>query len=208
MWRLLHRLFGWHYVYYRDSATGFVARVQEAPNGRLQMTPGGTRSHYTAFMLPNGMFENNEGTGTWKPLTWDEYSEFVACGCGDEHDSKTNGGIVILETGRCVNCIAGYIASCEPNALHQLQPEGPSEASFWNEVPKAVVEKMSTACDCYVSALFLDSRISLNKPLACINEKNSNVINTIIPLQRASSFSSILNTYIARAEAKAPVPTP
>ena len=32
-------------------------------------------------------------------------------------------------------------SACSPNALLQLQPAGPSEASFWNGAPKAVVEK-------------------------------------------------------------------
>jgi hypothetical protein len=36
--------------------------------------------------------------------------------------------------------------------LVQVQPAGASEAIFWNGAPKAVVEKMSPATNCYTTA--------------------------------------------------------
>ena len=36
-WRLKNKLFGWHYVEYRDTATNFVARARVEPNGKMRM---------------------------------------------------------------------------------------------------------------------------------------------------------------------------
>lgn len=66
MWQLFHKLFGCHYVEYRDSCTHFVARVKIAPNGKLRMVT--FTGVYDAFLAPNGGFEGTGGT--WQPLTW------------------------------------------------------------------------------------------------------------------------------------------
>lgn len=70
MWLLCNKLFGWHYVEYRDSACTFVARVIQIPNGHLRMKCGSCRSHYNAILNKDGTFIGK--TGRWIPLTWNQ----------------------------------------------------------------------------------------------------------------------------------------
>jgi hypothetical protein len=67
MWRLFNKLFGRHYVLYRDSATVAVHRVIRLKNNRLMMLCG--FSIYTAILEDGGKFKNKGGI--WEPLTWD-----------------------------------------------------------------------------------------------------------------------------------------
>lgn len=68
MWMLWHKLFGWHYVEYRDLWISFVARVIPTPSGKVRMvTPFGS---YSANLLPNGQLEGT--VGRWSALTFDD----------------------------------------------------------------------------------------------------------------------------------------
>lgn len=68
MWKLWHKIFGWQYVEYRDSATSFVARIQGMPNGRLRMICGLYSGHYNAFLKEDGTFDG--ASGEWRGLTF------------------------------------------------------------------------------------------------------------------------------------------
>lgn len=68
MWKIFNKVFGWHYVEYRDTATVFVARVIKTPNGKLRMTCDWARNHYNAILAAEGKFEGRNGS--WIPLTW------------------------------------------------------------------------------------------------------------------------------------------
>lgn len=76
MWKLWHRLFGWHYVEYRDTCTNFIARIKPMPNGKVRMVT--TTGVYDAFLLPDGRFE--ETSGRWSALTFDDRLTLTARG--------------------------------------------------------------------------------------------------------------------------------
>jgi len=66
MWRLFNKLFGWHYVEYKDSLTTFVARVMETPNNKLRMVT--VYGIYDCFLEKEGKTSTGR---SWEPITWD-----------------------------------------------------------------------------------------------------------------------------------------
>ena len=68
MWQIFHKLFGWHYIEYRDSCTSFIGRVKAMPNGKLRLVT--FIGVYDAFLKPDGSFEGAHAA--WTPLTWRE----------------------------------------------------------------------------------------------------------------------------------------
>lgn len=67
MWRLKHRLFGWHYVYMTTS--GYPLRMKR----RIRVTPAGDR--YVLDYVGTGMIfldRDDQETRRWTivPLTW------------------------------------------------------------------------------------------------------------------------------------------
>ena len=69
MWTIFNKLFGWHYVEYRDSVATFVARVYMTPSGSVRMKGGFCRGHYDANLISGGEFCGRGGR--WTALTWD-----------------------------------------------------------------------------------------------------------------------------------------
>lgn len=67
-WMYSHKVFGWHYIEYRDSCTTFIARVKKTPMGDLRMVCGSTGSHYDSNLNKDGSFVSR--SGSWTPLTW------------------------------------------------------------------------------------------------------------------------------------------
>jgi len=68
-WQIKHKLLGWHFVFYRDSATSFVARVVKLPNGEILMKGGWCRSHYDAIIKEDLTLDDGIGRKVI-PLTW------------------------------------------------------------------------------------------------------------------------------------------
>lgn len=73
MWRLFHRLFGWHYILYKDSATKFIIRVKKSPNGTLYIRDW--TGIYCHVLEGNGKFVGKEAYDPYPhytPLTFTE----------------------------------------------------------------------------------------------------------------------------------------
>jgi hypothetical protein len=66
-WRLFNFLFGWHYVFYKDTATTRIFRVIILPNGEYFMRD--TIGIYSDFLDSDGKFRGSNGT--WNALTFD-----------------------------------------------------------------------------------------------------------------------------------------
>ena len=67
MWKLLHKLFGWDYVYVENSATGKIVRVKMAPNGLMVFQP----YSFQVIVIPEPLPITGEWFGGWRvvPLT-------------------------------------------------------------------------------------------------------------------------------------------
>ena len=68
IWKLFNKLFGCHYVQYRDTVKTVVPRVAMTPNGEWRMACGFIRGHYNDFLMPGGKFRST--SGSWLPLTF------------------------------------------------------------------------------------------------------------------------------------------
>ena len=74
MWRIFNKIFGWHYIEYRDKQLITVARVYKLPTGVWRMKgPSFIRgeyrySYYDINLKLDGTFAY--GNGRWIPLTW------------------------------------------------------------------------------------------------------------------------------------------
>ena len=66
MWKLKNKLFGFHYVLYKDSCTQFIARVEKLPNGEIFMHGGFCRGHYSSLLGKDGKLINGRN---YVPLT-------------------------------------------------------------------------------------------------------------------------------------------
>lgn len=74
MWKLFHKLFGWHYAEYRDSCVNFVTRVRRMPNGTLWMDPPWPCDHYR-LQIKEGKLQTAYSTKSITPLTYVEDQE-------------------------------------------------------------------------------------------------------------------------------------
>lgn len=70
MWRLWHRLFGWHYVYWWNSADQGVRRVHIAANGELYFYQYYRTS--VIVWMKRGFGSDEYSSTYWRPLTWGE----------------------------------------------------------------------------------------------------------------------------------------
>ena len=65
MWRLFHKLFGWHYCVMQFGYYDKVFRVHKSPNGVLYINA------YGSIVFPNGT------TRKITPLTWSDKNEHI-----------------------------------------------------------------------------------------------------------------------------------
>ena len=59
MWKILHRIFGWHYIVMQYGMCAEVFRVQKAPNGLIYIKAYGEIIYQESWKL-------------WEPLTFEK----------------------------------------------------------------------------------------------------------------------------------------
>lgn len=67
MWKIWHKLFGWEYVYIRNSATSKIVRAFKAPNGEMMFQA----YSFQVTVIPHPLDIKGEILDGWRtiPLT-------------------------------------------------------------------------------------------------------------------------------------------
>lgn len=74
IWKLFHRLFGWHYVQFSNCIDSYILRVQSTPTGRLYVSP---YLNMVFLDMKNTCKLLDDGSSYYMPLTFDNIEELV-----------------------------------------------------------------------------------------------------------------------------------